>query len=515
MPERNVPAPPAAPTPPAPPAVVVIDDDTVVRRSITAYLEDLGYDVHEGTDGRTGLELVRAVQPDAVLVDLRMPGIDGLDVLRELTAERPDMPTIVVSGTGVLRDAVEAVKRGAWDYITKPVQDMAVLGLAVDKALERAELKRAVDRAERRYSNLVQNIPLLIFSLTGGLRLEFVNQGCLTLLGYTREEALAEPDWLLGRIHPEQRDWVRAKLQECLDDCSRSFSRQCKLLHKNGQTVHGVLKSIPVSDCLGHEPRLRVEGCIMDIGDRMLLEKVLVQKEKIHTLGAISAEVAHEIRNPLMAIAGFAKRLTRKMPELEEAAIILEEANRLERFLNRIRDYLNPVRQHPVPVVLAEVVRNCLALLGPELSGNGVTPRLDLEAAAVVVEEDPDVLAQVVINLIRFTLAGLPPRGAMWMTARSGEGFVHLEIGGDQAHPVADAEKVFLPFDAGGETIGLPMCFRLMRTMGGALRFEQQEGKGRCLMSVMTAEARHGATDMAPAPDGGGEHPGGEDTPKT
>jgi len=69
-------------TPSTPPTVVVIDDDTVVRRSITAYLEDLGYVVHEGGDGRTGLERVRAVQPDAVLVDLRMPGIDGLDVLR-------------------------------------------------------------------------------------------------------------------------------------------------------------------------------------------------------------------------------------------------------------------------------------------------------------------------------------------------------------------------------------------------------------------------------------------------
>ena len=290
---------------------------------------------------------------------------------------------------------------------------MDVLGLAVDKALERARLRQAVRQAEERYANLVQNIPLLIFGLDSDLRLEFVNQGCQTLLGYTREQALAEPDWLVQRLHPEQRDWVRQKLRQCRDDCAQSFSRQCKLLHKNGQIVHGVLKSIPVSECVGHEPRTRVEGCIMDIGDRMLLEKVLVQKEKIHTLGAISAEVAHEIRNPLMVIGGFAKRLTQKRPELEEATIIFEEATRLEHFLNRIRDYLNPVRQNPVPVVLADVVANCLALLAPELSGNGVAPRLDLGAAAVVVEEDPDILAQVVINLIRFTVLALPPRGAM------------------------------------------------------------------------------------------------------
>ncbi|EFL50904.1 multi-sensor signal transduction histidine kinase [Solidesulfovibrio fructosivorans JJ]] len=484
------------------PTLLTIDDEAMIRETIAAYMENRGFVVYEAPDGRRGLEVFRDKRPDLVLVDLRMPEMDGLEVLACLHEIAPDTPAIVVSGTGVLRDAVEAVRRGAWDYITKPIQDMAVLALAVDKALERADLKRAVRQAEQRYTSLVQNIPLLIFGLTRGLRLEFVNRGCRTLLGYTREEALAEPDWLLGRIDPELRDWVRGEFEACLDDCSLSFSRQCKLLHKDGRVVYGVLKSIPVSDCAGHGPRQRVEGCIMDIGDRMLLEKVLVQKEKIHTLGAIAAEVAHEIRNPLMAIGGFAKRLTRKMPELTEAGIILEEAGRLERFLNRIRDYLNPVRQHPEAVVMADVVRDCLALLAPELTGVGVTPSLDLAAAEVVVREDPDILSQVVINLIRFTLAALPPRGGMWLTARSGDGFVHLEIGGDQAHPVADAEKVFLPFDAGGETIGLPVCFRLMRSMGGALRFEQQGGKGRFVMSVLTAEARQAAGNGRGAADG-------------
>ncbi len=137
------------------PTLVVIDDDTMVRRSITAYLEDLGYIVHEGTDGRTGLDLVRAVQPDAVLVDLRMPGLDGLDVLRELAAERPDMPTIVVSGTGVMQDAIEAVRRGAWDFILKPIMDLEVLGHRVRLAIEQGRL-RAENR--RYHKNLAAEV---------------------------------------------------------------------------------------------------------------------------------------------------------------------------------------------------------------------------------------------------------------------------------------------------------------------------------------------------------------------
>jgi PAS domain S-box-containing protein len=472
------------------PTILTVDDEEMIRDTLASYLENRGFRVLQAADGREGLEMFATKRPDLVLVDLRMPELDGLEVLARLQETSPETPTIVVSGTGVLQDAIEAIKRGAWDYVTKPIQDMEVLGLAVDKALERANLRRKVRQAEERYFNLVQNIPMVIFSLDDALRLEFINQGCQTLLGYSREEALAEPNWLLDRIHPEQREWAATMLRECLKDCSLVFSRNCMLLHKNGHIVHGILKSIPFSDCIERECRPRLEGLIVDITDRLLLEKILVQKEKLNTLGAISAEVAHEIRNPLMVIGGFAKRLALKMPDLMEADIILQESTRLELILNRIRSYLSPVKLHPVQIKLADVVRNSLALLTSELAANGIVPQLDLDAAEMLVEEDPDILAQVVINLIRSIQRALPPRGAMWLTASASEGFIHLEVGGDQVHAVEDLEKVFLPFDDGGDSIGLPVCYRLMRTMGGALRFEQNEGRGWFIMSVLTAKAR-------------------------
>jgi PAS domain S-box-containing protein len=474
-----------------PTVILTVDDEEMIRATIASYLENRGFQVLQAVNGREGLDIFMAKRPDLLLVDLRMPEMDGLEVLTRLQEESPETPTIVVSGTGVLRDAIEAIKRGAWDYVTKPIQDMDVLGLAVDKALERARLRREVRQGEQRYFNLVQNIPMVIFSLDEALRLEFVNQGCQNLLGYSREEALADPNWLVKRVHPDQREWVTTMLRECLQDCSLVFSRNCMLLHKTGRIVHGILRSIPFSDCVDRESRPRLEGLIVDITDRLQLEKILVQKEKVNTLGAIAAEVAHEIRNPLMVIGGFAKRLATKMPELTEADIILQEAARLERILNRIRSYLSPVRLHPVQVRLAQVVRDSLTLLTPELSTNGVTPRVDLDAAEVLVEEDPDILAQVVINLIRSTQRALPPRGDMWLRAFAGDGFAHLEVGGDQTHAVEDLEKVFLPFDDGGESIGLPVCYRLMRTMGGALRFEQKEGRGWFTMSVLTAQARN------------------------
>jgi two-component sensor histidine kinase/CheY-like chemotaxis protein len=122
--------------------ILTIDDEDIIRESIEAYLEDSGFAVIHAENGRVGLEVFRREKPDLVLVDLRMPEVDGLDVLARVTTESPLTPIIVVSGTGVLQDAIEALRLGAWDYVTKPVQDMAVLEHAVTKALERAELLR-------------------------------------------------------------------------------------------------------------------------------------------------------------------------------------------------------------------------------------------------------------------------------------------------------------------------------------------------------------------------------------
>ncbi len=120
--------------------VVTIEDEPAVRRGLAAYLEDSGYQVLEAGDGAAGIALVRACRPDAVLCDLRLPKMDGLEVLSTITTEFPETPVIVVSGVSDLSYAVQALKRGAWDYVTKPILDMGVLEGALGRALERSRL---------------------------------------------------------------------------------------------------------------------------------------------------------------------------------------------------------------------------------------------------------------------------------------------------------------------------------------------------------------------------------------
>ncbi|MBI4805907.1 MAG: response regulator [Desulfovibrio sp.] len=475
------------PTPPAR-SILTIDDDYSVRATIAAWIEDSGYTAFQASSGLEGIEQLTMHRPDLILLDLRMPVMDGLAFLEEMKALGNDTPVIIVSGRADLQDAIRAFRLGAWDYITKPIESFDLLDHAVTATLERRELARQVRIAEARYTNLVQNIPLVIFSLDASLELQFVNRACQNLLGFTQEEALAEPSWLLERVHLDDRERVRLAFMQNLADKDSAFSKTCRLIHKTGRTVHGIIKSIPQTTCPSGAALSGVEGVILDITDRLMLEKFLVQKEKVKTLGAISAEVAHEIRNPLVAIGGFARSLLKKEPGQPEAEIIFGEAQRLEKILDRIRDYLSPVRMHRASIQLTTVVRDCLELLAPEIEANNVLLELDMELPNSQVEEDPDLLTQIVINLIRATLASLPPKGTMWIRMFSSERFLHIEVGGAQVKPVEDVEKVFLPFDEGGESIGLPFCYRLLRTMGGSLVFDQKDGKGIFTMSVLHAD---------------------------
>jgi sigma-B regulation protein RsbU (phosphoserine phosphatase) len=125
-----------------PATILVIDDDPQVRSAFRRLLEHDGFRTLAAEDGVQGIAAFRSSPPDAVLLDLRMPEMDGLEVLTVLVGESPETPVIVSSGAGTMRDAVEALRRGAWDFVTKPVSDPELLSHSMERALEKARLRR-------------------------------------------------------------------------------------------------------------------------------------------------------------------------------------------------------------------------------------------------------------------------------------------------------------------------------------------------------------------------------------
>lgn len=145
--------------------LLIIDDDEVVRESLAAYLEGSNFRVLQALNGLQGLQIFESEQPDLVICDLRMPQIDGLELIRRIRQTASETPIIVLSGAGVMSDAVEALRLGAADYLIKPLEDLAVLEHSVRRALDRAYLRvenqRYRDKLEAANRELQASLNLL------------------------------------------------------------------------------------------------------------------------------------------------------------------------------------------------------------------------------------------------------------------------------------------------------------------------------------------------------------------
>jgi two-component system nitrogen regulation response regulator NtrX len=121
--------------------VLVVDDEESIRSSLERLLAFEKYKTFTAADGRAALDLVAGERIDVVLLDVKMPGMDGLEVLQKMKEILPDLPVIIISGHGTITTAVEATKLGAYDFIEKPI-DMERLLLTIRNGIHQAELSR-------------------------------------------------------------------------------------------------------------------------------------------------------------------------------------------------------------------------------------------------------------------------------------------------------------------------------------------------------------------------------------
>ncbi|MDR2503870.1 MAG: sigma-54-dependent Fis family transcriptional regulator, partial [Deltaproteobacteria bacterium] len=121
--------------------ILIVDDEETIRFSLRGILEDEGYAVLEAPSGEEGLELIRHNEIDLVFLDIWLPGLDGLQVLERIRDDYPHMPVLMISGHATIDHAVSALKKGAYDFIEKPLSLEKTL-IAASKAMEFKALQR-------------------------------------------------------------------------------------------------------------------------------------------------------------------------------------------------------------------------------------------------------------------------------------------------------------------------------------------------------------------------------------
>ena len=351
----------------------------------------------------------------------------------------------------------------------KPAGNIVILRDVTEQ--KRAEA--ALRESEAKYRLLIDNLPSIVYRGYKDWSVDFMDQKIKSLTGYTMEEFNSRQKRWSDVIVDKDLQTVREAFIQALKT-NKPYVREYRIKTKTGEILWIQDRGYIVCNKDGEIEY--VSGVFFDVTDRKRLERAIIQREKLNTLGAIAAEVAHEIRNPLVSLGGFARRLQQKFPHLVECDIILQESQRLEKILSRIRNYLKPVEVHPQQCSVNTIITDCVDLLSPETERRRVTCQLDLAPRLSVVSVDPDILTQIFINLILNAAEAMDQGGTLFIKSFESERDLYIEFKNPTPRlEVKHPELLFMPFAEGGESIGLPLCYRLLKNMGGQLTFTQEK----------------------------------------
>jgi DNA-binding NtrC family response regulator len=165
--------------------ILVVDDDPYIQEALGDRLESLGYSVARASDGKQALEFIDRHDPQMVFLDIEIPEMKGLDVLREIRKREKDFPVVMITAYGSIDLAVEAMKEGAYDFIPKPFKPAHITAV-VDKAIERQRLRRekAVlsEEVDKRYRLVTGTSPMLNAAVAAAKKAA-VSKSTILLLG--------------------------------------------------------------------------------------------------------------------------------------------------------------------------------------------------------------------------------------------------------------------------------------------------------------------------------------------
>ncbi len=214
-----------------PASILIIDDDRGTCETLGDVLRAKGYAVETATRGREGLDKLSARPFDAGIVDIKLPDISGLDLLKALKGASPETEVVFITGFASLATAIQAINGAAYAYITKPFE-MDHLLATLNKALEKQRLTRALSESEERYRLITENVNDAIFLLDLEGRVLFANRRGTELTGYHLEEFRDRPVFSL--LTPQGAQQAYSRLQAAFAGQGVAPFFEAEIIRKDG-----------------------------------------------------------------------------------------------------------------------------------------------------------------------------------------------------------------------------------------------------------------------------------------
>jgi two-component system phosphate regulon sensor histidine kinase PhoR len=486
--------------------VLVADDERPIRDGCHRVLTAQGFQVLTAENGRAALDVISKEPVDLLLLDLKMPIMSGEQVLEAVRARYPGIPVIIITGHGTVDTAVDCMKKGAYDFITKPFQVDQFM-ITVRRAAEKRKLEAIAERfREERERNLYDlgleksRLKTIIHCMGNGVLVTNRNLEVVlhnpTLMRLLEVRGSQEEPFPLSEIIGDQA--LTNTLKQILAGESKEHEAAVQEIRAGNHVLRAV--SAPV---------LGPEGGV--VGSVTVLENISAFKQLDRMKSDFLNMVAHELRSPLVAIRQMNHVLLegRAGPLGEKQQnFVTKGSKRIDGLLDLINDLLDLAKieegqwvQRQVPTDLGQIIEECITLLEPRAREQGLTLSHVCQNLKPVTA-DPKSMEEIFNNLVTNAISYSPEGGEVSVTAKGLGEYIEITVEDTGVGiPPEELPKIFDRFyrvkhpktrQVIGTGLGLAIVKGAVEAHHGSIDVESILGKGttfRVLLPVIRESA--------------------------
>jgi two-component system phosphate regulon sensor histidine kinase PhoR len=466
-------------------SVLIVDDEERIRHVCSQMLTKEGYDVAQAENANVGLEMVAQRHFDIILLDLLMPGISGLEALEQIREMHPDTVVIVITGYATLDHAVNAMKNGAFDFVSKPFSPQD-LRLVVSKAIEHIRTLQDIANEKSRVRTMINHLAGGVMATDNCKVVALANHAFLNFVDYRGETPIGKP---VTDLVKDQR--ILAMIDQALAMPEDQFIE--------------LGDEITVSSEAGGDERIVEVRCVpfrdrldRNLGTITVIHDVTALKRMDQMKSEFVAMVSHEIRGPLNSVLmqhkvildELAGEITEKQREIltrayQKISALVELSTELLD-LAKMESGLIAVEKERLQ--LAPILEDQVAFHLPKAQSKSIalelTPLPELPPILANRRNMEEVLSNLITNAINYT----PEGGRVTIRAEIDGLFVCMKVS-DPGYgiPQEELDHIFKRFYRVktektrlviGTGLGLPIVKKIVETHNGHIQVQSEEGQG-------------------------------------
>lgn len=516
--------------------VLVVDDDRSIVRLCQKILERANYEVFTGNSAEEAYGYLRTEKLDLLLVDIRMPDVDGFELALQAKSIRPDLAILLMTGHGTVETAITALHRGIDGLILKPFESTTELVEKCRDVLQNRQQRKNAARLDalRPIFNISESLlsetnPVVLIKLVSGALSGMLRPSLLQIYNIDRKKEKYElmenlgdgGMWLQMAVESgpllkivQQGLPVLILKQETEDAALQTqmvehhihsiLAAPIKLM--NGRYLYLAARSegepayqdsdFEMFVILVRQATVALENARLYEDLRLNMHKLeesqraLVQAEKMSAVGRLMASVAHEINNPLHSVRNCIHIAGRADLPLADQRKYLQlaqdELNRLTGMVARMLDFYRPGKLEKEIVQLKTIVDKVVLLIQPQMRDRFIQLKVTVPTNLPAFWGAADQLQQVFFNLVINAMDALEDNKTdrrIWIEANYQDGAicVWVEDSGTGIEPEMESQ-IFEPFIStkkGGTGLGLAVCYNILQAHGGSIRIVRpQYGEG-------------------------------------